>query len=70
MSEERVRVPLAMLKGNMELLLEETVPVNGISLRWANEGDPDQEIILVLHFGPGERENAHAMGFKTKPLTP
>ena len=58
----RVAVPLVMLEGNMDVLLHNTLPLTGISLRWSNEF-PDA-VILVVH--GHDREAAEELGFKTR----
>lgn len=59
----RVSVPLMMIGGNLGVLLENTIAVDGVSLkRYGNAG-----VILVFHFGPGQKEEAFALGFETRP---
>jgi hypothetical protein len=71
-ADERVAVPLVMLPGNMEVLLEQPILVSKISLsRFQAGGElpeglaPDEEaVVLMLHFGAGERELAIEAGMK------
>jgi hypothetical protein len=61
--DDRVSVPLMMLRGNLECLLENTLPVNGISLKWYGPAG----VILVVH--GVDREVAEEIGFQTKKAT-
>lgn len=56
----RVSVPLVMLDGNMQVLLDNVVPCAGISLKWSP--DHVNAVILVIH-GP-DYEAAGELGFK------
>jgi hypothetical protein len=60
--DDRVEIPLVMLRGNMDCLLNNIVPVNGISLRWSK--DHVNAVILVVH--GIDHEVAVKLGFKTK----
>jgi hypothetical protein len=74
---ERVAVPLVMLPGNMEVLLEQPILVSKVSLhRYEAGGElpiglaPDEEaVVLMFHFGAGERELALQAGMKFGGLT-
>jgi hypothetical protein len=63
---ERVSVPLVMLPGNMDVLLNHMIPVKGISLRkYASDYFPDLAVVLVTH--GTDKEIAEALGFKSTP---
>jgi len=57
---ERVSIPLGMIKGNMEILLNNRISVNQISLQWSGP----EGVILVFHFGPGQKEEAIELGMR------
>lgn len=62
---DRVEIPLRMLAGNLEILLEHTLPCTGISLKY----DPEtlDGVLLMLH--NVDQETADRLGFRTgKPL--
>lgn len=58
----RVAVPLVMLEGNMDVLLNNKVPVEGISLKWSN--DYPEAVILVVH--GLDAVAATELGFQTR----
>jgi len=59
---ERIEIPLVMLPGNMKALLENVIPVTGISLKWSAEYP--NAVILVVH--GVDREVADQVGFQTR----
>lgn len=58
---DRESVPLMMIVGNIDVLLENTVPCSAISLRRFDRG-----VVLVIH--NGDHEVMDAIGFKVAPL--
>lgn len=61
----RVSIPLHMLQGNMQCLLEHTIPCHAISL--AHYGDAG--VVLTISQTVEEREAAKELGFRTRHLT-
>jgi hypothetical protein len=61
--DDRAIVPLVMLPGNMEILLENRIAVQGISLKWSD--DYPNAVILVIH--GVDKEQSEALGFQTRP---
>jgi len=59
---ERHTVPLVMLAGNMQVLLNNTLPVQGISLKWSEEFP--EAVVLLVH--GVDREAADELGFQTR----
>ena len=59
---ERIEIPLVMLRGNMEILLNNKLPVKAISLDWSEEYA--NAVILVVH--GADQEVAKELGFQTK----
>jgi hypothetical protein len=59
---ERHTVPLVMIEGNMGVLLNNTLPVQGISLKWSDEFPG--AVVLLVH--GVDREAADALGFQTR----
>lgn len=58
---ERVSIPLVMLKGNMESLLEHSIPVQSISLKhYGNAG-----VVLLVSQTPEQKADSVRTGFKT-----
>lgn len=62
--DDRVSIPLCMLRGNMELLLEKTVPCEGVSLSWYEEAG----VVLQFHGSPEHHAAWAEMGFRTRAL--
>lgn len=56
----RVTVPLVMLPGNMGILLENRLTVQGISLKWSEEYP--NAVVIVLH--GADQEQAKELGFQ------
>ena len=59
---ERIEIPLVMLRGNMEILLNNKLPVKAISLERSEEYA--SAVILVVH--GVDQEVAKELGFQTK----
>jgi len=59
---ERVTVPLVMLPGNMQVLLNNQLHVAAISLKWSEEFP--NAVVLLVH--GVDREQAAELGFQTK----
>ena len=62
MGDGRMHVPLVMIPENIKFLLENKVEVNAVSLKRHDE--TDNGVVLVFHFGPGQREAALEAGMK------
>lgn len=60
----RVSIPLMMLEGNLEALLENTIPVNGISLKRHGANG----VVLVVQMSDEQKVEARALGFSTVPI--
>lgn len=58
---KRVAVPLVMIEGNLDILLNNRMPCEAVSLHPAE----DSENGVVLHFHGIDREEADRLGFKT-----
>jgi hypothetical protein len=58
----RVSIPLVMLDGNLDALLESVIPVEGISLKRHASG---RGVVLVVNMTPDQKLAAKALGFKT-----
>lgn len=56
--DDRISVPLMMLKGNMEILLSNQIPCEGVSLRYHGGAG----VVLVFH--GADRERAAELGFR------
>ncbi len=61
---KRIEIPLVMLRGNMEILLNHKLPVNAISLAWSEEYV--NAVILVVH--GVDKEAAKELGFQTQKV--
>jgi hypothetical protein len=62
MDDGRVSVPLVMIDGNMDILLNHLVPCKGVSLRWSE--DHAHAVVLVLH--GADQEAADHLGFQLR----
>lgn len=60
---ERVEIPLSLLKGNMDILLQNKVPCNSIHL--IRDPNTANGVLLMIGFASGQKEVAHELGFKT-----
>ena len=56
----RVAVPLVMLDGNMDVLLNHTIPCTGISLVWSEEY-PEAVVLMV---SGADHDECKRLGFK------
>jgi len=63
-SDGRVNVPLRMFRGNIEILLENRIPCQGVSFM----RDPEYRNAIILVFHGTDKEVADSVGFKTAPL--
>jgi hypothetical protein len=57
----RVSIPLQMLEGNLDVLLNNEIPVNFISLKRYE----DAGVVLVVSMDAEQKEAARALGFRT-----
>jgi hypothetical protein len=57
---DRESVPLLMIVGNIQVLLENMLPCNGISLRRYDRG-----VVLVIHSDEDQKELHKELGFRT-----
>lgn len=57
---DRESVPLLMIVGNIQVLLENTLPCNGISLRRYDRG-----VVLVISSDEEQKEIQKELGFRT-----
>jgi hypothetical protein len=63
MSEvKRISVPLVMIEGNIDILLENRIPVEAVSL--CRDEDSENGVVLIMH--GLDREVAEELGFKTE----
>ena len=62
---ERVSIPLVMIEGNLEVLLEHDIPVTTISLRRIGPAG----VVLTIHSTEEQKEVQRALGFQTAPVT-
>jgi hypothetical protein len=60
----RVSVPLRMLKGNIEVLLENRILCQAVSFM----RDPEHRNAVILVFHGTDKEHAAQVGFKTMPM--
>jgi hypothetical protein len=63
--DTRITVPLVMLDGNIDVLLNNTLPVEGISLRRYGPAG----VVLTVHMSPEQKEHAKELGFRTTTIT-
>lgn len=64
-ADERVEIPLRMLKGNLDVLLENRIEVGTISAAW--DEDSGAGVVLMIEWANDEQEEAaRALGFRTK----
>jgi hypothetical protein len=64
LGEDRVSVPLLMLDGNLDALLENEIPVQSIALaRHGGNG-----VILRIKQTEEQKEEAKKLGFRTVPF--
>lgn len=61
---KRRTVPLVMIEGNMEILLNNTVYVSGISLRMIDHPELDGKAVVLIVKGVNQ-EQADELGFQT-----
>jgi hypothetical protein len=66
-TKERFTVPLRMFPGNMDVLLEGTLPVSGISLKWDDKTN-GAAVILMIDGTEEDRKVWKERGFKTGKL--
>lgn len=59
----RNSVPLFMLPGNMNLLLDGEIECQGVSMK--RDPGSGEGVVLMFNFTAEQREAAHAKGFKT-----
>ena len=59
---ERIEIPLVMLPGNMQVLLNNQLSVQAISLKWSEEYP--NAVVLLVH--GVDQEQAAELGFQTK----
>lgn len=74
--EDRIAIPLVMLPGNMEILMERSIEVKSVSFmpyvapldaedELPDGLDPSQDaVVMMFHFGPGQRDLAFEAGMK------
>lgn len=65
LDDGRVEVPLRMLAGNMEILLEQQVPCQSVSLKW--DVTVPNAVILMFQFSAEDRIAIETLGFQTRP---
>ena len=58
----RVAVPLVMLDGNMDVLLNHEIPLRAICLKWSDEFP--EAVVLIVH--GIDQEKAAELGFQTR----
>lgn len=63
--DTRVNIPLMLLKGNMDALLENEIECNSITLKWYG----GNAVVLTLNMSPEQKEAALKLGFRTKKIT-
>jgi hypothetical protein len=67
LSEGRVAIPLVMIEGNMDILLENTIRCTGISLkRIISDEFSGQAVVLTIH--DRDKEQCAELGFQTRPV--
>jgi hypothetical protein len=60
---DRITVPLVMLPGNMDILLEHPIPCTAVSLvRYSQDDMISEGVVLVLH--NADKERAAELGFQ------
>jgi hypothetical protein len=65
--KDRISIPLIMLDGNMETLLEKSIPVASISLRKVEGVSHLPSVILMVSFvNEEQKEAARELGFRTQ----
>jgi len=62
---ERISIPLVMLPGNLECLLENDINVESISL----EHHENNGVILTVRMNPVQKAEAKRLGFRTKRIS-
>lgn len=60
---DREEIPLRMIRGNLKALLEHTIPVETISLKW--DEDSAEGVILVVTQTPEQSAESFKLGFRT-----
>jgi hypothetical protein len=65
LSPERVQIPLSMLPGNLEVLLDGPLYVQTIQLK--RDPATANGVIMMIAFTDSQREAAADRGFKTTP---
>lgn len=64
---DRTEIPLRMLPGNIDVLLEQMLYVNAIGFR--RDPDSAEGILLIVSMDDDQKKTAAEIGFKTaKPL--
>lgn len=62
---DRIYIPLSMIPGNMEVMLEHTIPCVGVSFRKEDNDDPNPAVVLCFTFGTEKnRDEALSLGLK------
>jgi len=64
LGNDRVSIPLMMLRGNLECLLDNEIEVTSISLR---RHDVDG-VVLIINATPGQSIENEKKGFRTKKI--
>lgn len=62
----RVSIPLVMLEGNLDVLLNNTIPCTGISLVRHASG---RGVVITINRTAEQREICEELGFRTGPNT-
>lgn len=62
--DDRVSIPLYMLRGNMETLLENEIEVQTIQLKWYGP----KGVVLTVVTSDEQEERNQAKGFRTRKL--
>lgn len=63
LGDGRISIPLMMISGNMDILLDNKVECEAVSLTRYGQGG----VVLQFHFGPGQRQVAIEKGMKFAP---
>lgn len=63
----RVDVPLRMIQSNIETMVDNAIPCNGVSFRWAEDA-AIPTLVLIFHQDPEQRAKAEELGMKFAPI--